>query len=270
MRITICMKRALLLTVPVVLCIAALACGTSSPPMQPSPAPDAVPKAAQAAPEPSPSTAIPTDTPTMPAPTASIPTPDSTQPETTSSPAASSHVVAGSLDELVEFSTHVVTGRYTNRKTEIHIPNTGPDGQPDNSIVGIGTVYTIEVESYLKGDGAGEIQVVQIEQFRTQSPGEAARVSDLESARFPFERDGRYLLFLMPMPQGRVSSMPDLFLGVAQPYRFKLKDGEARADGPLGDLFRGLHEGTDARFPDTSEQSLVDQVQAIIARTPGQ
>ena len=49
MRITICMKRALLLTVPVVLCIAALACGTSSPPMQPSPAPDAAPKAAQAA-----------------------------------------------------------------------------------------------------------------------------------------------------------------------------------------------------------------------------
>ena len=238
--------------------------------MQPSPAPDAAPKAAQAAPEPSPSTAIPTDTPTTPAPTASIPTPDSTQPETTSSPAASSHVVAGSLDELVEFSTHVVTGRYTNRKTEIHIPNIGSDGEPDNSIVGIGTVYTIEVERYLKGDGASEIQVVQIEQFRTQSPGEAARVSDLESARFPFERDGRYLLFLMPMPQRRVSSMPDLFLGVAQPYRFKLTDGEARADGPLGDLFRGLHEGTDARFPDTSEQSLVDQVQAIIARTPGQ
>ena len=163
-----------------------------------------------------------------------------------------------------------MTGRYTNRKTEIHIPNIGSDGEPDNSIVGIGTVYTIEVERYLKGDGASEIQVVQIEQFRTQSPGEAARVSDLESARFPFERDGRYLLFLMPMPQGRVSSMHDLFLGVAQPYRFKLTDGEARADGPLGDLFRGLHEGTDARFPDTSEQSLVDQVQAIIARTPGQ
>ena len=267
MRITICMKRALLLTVPVVLCIAALACGTSSPPMQPSPAPDAVPKAAQTAPEPSPSTAIPTDTPTTPKPTASIPTPDSTQPETTSSPAASSHVVASSLDELVEGSTHVVTGRYTNRKTEIHIPNTGPDGQPDNSIVGIGTVYTIEVESYLKGDGPGEVQVVQIEQFRTQSPGEAARVSDLESARFPFEQDGRYLLFLMP--QGQVGSMPDLFLGVAQPYRFKLTDGEARADDPLGDLFRGLHEGTDARFPDTSEQSLVNQVQTIVARTPG-
>ena len=251
--------------------VVATACGEStSVSPRASQEPEATSTETQTAPEPSPSTAIPTDTPTTPAPTASIPTPDSTQPETTSSPAASSHVVAGSLDELVEFSTHVVTGRYTNRKTEIHIPNIGSDGEPDNSIVGIGTVYTIEVERYLKGDGPGEIQVVQIEQFRTQSPGEAARVSDLESARFPFERDGRYLLFLMPMPQGRVSSMPDLFLGVAQPYRFKLKDGEARADGPLGDLFRGLHEGTDARFPDTSEQSLVDQVQAIIARTPGQ
>ena len=213
MRSNILTTRTLSLIVLVTLWSAALACGTSSPPVQPSPAPDAAPKAAQAAPEPSPSTAIPTDTPTTPAPTASIPTPDSTQPETTSSPAASSHVVAGSLDELVEFSTHVVTGRYTNRKTEIHIPNIGSDGEPDNSIVGIGTVYSIEVERYLKGDGASEIQVVQIEQFRTQSPGEAARVSDLESARFPFERDGRYLLFLMPMPQGRVSSMPDLFLG---------------------------------------------------------
>ena len=251
--------------------VVATACGEStSVSPRASQEPEATSTETQTAPEPSPSTAIPTDTPTTPAPTASIPTPDSTQPETTSSPAASSHVVAGSLDELVEFSTHVVTGRYTNRKTEIHIPNIGSDGEPDNSIVGIGTVYTIEVERYLKGDGASEIQVVQIEQFRTQSPGEAARVSDLESARFPFERDGRYLLFLMPMPQGRVSSMPDLFLGVAQPYRFKLTDGEARADGPLGDLFRGLHEGTDARFPDTSEQSLVDQVQAIIARTPGQ
>ena len=251
--------------------VVGMACGEStSVSPRASQEPEATSTETQTAPEPSPSTAIPTDTPTTPAPTASIPTPDSTQPETTSSPAASSHVVAGSLDELVEFSTHVVTGRYTNRKTEIHIPNIGSDGEPDNSIVGIGTVYTIEVERYLKGDGASEIQVVQIEQFRTQSPGEAARVSDLESARFPFERDGRYLLFLMPMPQGRVSSMPDLFLGVAQPYRFKLTDGEARADGPLGDLFRGLHEGTDARFPDTSEQSLVDQVQAIIARTPGQ
>ena len=205
--------------------------------------------------------------PTMPKPTASIPTPDSTQPETTSNPAASSHAVVSSLDELVEFSTHVVTGRYTNRKTEIHIPNTGPDGEPDNSIVGIGTVYTIEVESYLKGDGASEIQVVQIEQFRTQSPGAAARVSDLKSARFPFEPDGRYLLFLIPQGQG--GSMPDLFLGVAEPYRFKLTDGEAKADGPLGDLFRGLHEGRDAIFPDTSEQSLVDQVKTIVARTPG-
>ena len=207
--------------------------------------------------------------PTIPKPTASIPTPDSTQPETTPSPAASSHVVASSLDELVEFSTHVVTGRYTNRKTEIHIPNIGSDGEPDNSIVGIGTVYTIEVERYLKGDGEREIQVVQIERFRTQSPGEAARVSDLESARFPFERDGQYLLFLMPMPQGQVGSMPDLFLGVAQPYRFKLASGEAKVDGPLGDLFRGLHEGRAARFPDTSEQSLVDQVRTIVALTPG-
>ncbi len=255
--------------------VVAMACGTSSPSAQPSSVTNAVPAETRATPEPTPSstrtstpTPITTEIPATPEPSASIPTPDSTQPETTSSPAASSHVVASSLDELVDFSTHVVTGRYTNRKTEIHIPNTGPDGQPDNSIVGVGAVYTIEVESYLKGDGGREIQVVQIEQFRTQSPGEAARVSDLENAGFPFERDGRYLLFLMP--QRQVGSMPDLFLGVAQPYRFNLTAGEAKVDGPLGDLFRGLHEGTEAIFPDTSEQSLVDQVQAIVAQTPGQ
>ena len=121
--------------------------------------------------------------------------------------------------------------------------------------------------STLKGDDASEIQVGQFEQYETQSPGAAPRVSDSESARFPFERDGRYLLFLLP--QGRVSSMPDLFLGVAAPYRFKLTDGEAKADGPLGDLFRGLHGGREAIFPDTSEQSLVDQVQAIVVRPSG-
>lgn len=51
--------------------------------------------------------------------------------------------------------------------------------------------------------------------------------------------------------------------------RFELTDGEAKVDGPLGDLFRGLHEGRAAIFPDTSEQSLLSQVKTIVARPPG-
>ena len=189
--------------------------------------------------------------------------PDRAQPEIKAAP-----VVADSLDELVEGSTHVVTGRYTNRKTEIHVPSIGLDGESDNRLVGVGTVYTIEVESYVKGDGGREIQVVQFEQYRTQEPSAPLKVLESASARFPFEQNGRYLLFLSP--QGQVGSMPDLFLGVAETYRFKLTAGEAKVDGPLGDLFRGLHAGRDAIFPNTSEQSLVDQVQIIVAQTPGQ
>ena len=70
MRINICMKRASLLTGLVVLCIAALACGTSSPLVKPSPVANVIPAEIQTAPEPSPSTAIPTDTPVAPEPTA--------------------------------------------------------------------------------------------------------------------------------------------------------------------------------------------------------
>ena len=188
--------------------------------------------------------------------------PDRAQPEIQTAP-----VVASSLDELVEGSTHVVTGRYTNKKAEIHVPSTGSNGEADNRLVGVGTVYTVEVESYLKGDGGREIQVVQFEQYRTQEPGAPLKVLESASARFPLERNGRYLLFLSP--QGQVGSMPDLFLGVAETYRFKLESGEAKVDGPLGDLFRGLHEGRAAIFPDTSEQSLLSQVKTIVARPPG-
>lgn len=63
MRINICMQRASLLIAPVVLCIAVLACGTSSPPVQSSPVTNAVPAESQTTPEPSPSTVTPTDTP---------------------------------------------------------------------------------------------------------------------------------------------------------------------------------------------------------------
>ena len=52
MRINICMQRASLLIAPVVLCIAVLDCGTSSPPVQSSPVTNAVPAESQTTPEP--------------------------------------------------------------------------------------------------------------------------------------------------------------------------------------------------------------------------
>ena len=63
MRIGMSMQRALLLTVPVVLCVAAFACGTSSPPVQHSPVANADPVETQTTPETLPSTAVPTATP---------------------------------------------------------------------------------------------------------------------------------------------------------------------------------------------------------------
>ena len=67
MRITICMKRALLLIVLVTLWSAALACGTSSPPVQPSPVANVIPTDTPVSPTPTP---IPTESPATPEPTA--------------------------------------------------------------------------------------------------------------------------------------------------------------------------------------------------------
>ena len=186
--------------------------------------------------------------------------PDGTQPES-----QAIHVTAETFDELVGKSSHVVVGRYGNTRTVIEVPGTGSDGAPDNRLIGVGIVYNVEVERYLKGGGDAEIQVVQFEEYRTQEPGEAVKVQESPSASFPFQRNQRYLLFLTP--QGQVRSMPDLFLGTAEPYRFKLTDGAAKADGPLADLFRGLKaERPEARFPDSSEESLLRQIETIVGR----
>ena len=69
MRIKMSIKRTLLLTVLVVQCIAALACGWTSPPVQPSPVPNVAPAGTSSTADLSHSTEIPTHTPVALEPT---------------------------------------------------------------------------------------------------------------------------------------------------------------------------------------------------------
>lgn len=173
--------------------------------------------------------------------------------DSTTATAESVYVTADSVEGLVSQSSAVVIGTViSTTPTRLEIPGRLPSdpSQPDPNYTGVGQVYEVRVERSLRGTEATTIRVVQFESSIVSIGGQVREVES-ESARFPLTFGTRYMLFLTP--QGQI---PGLWLGTAQPFRFVLSDGIARAESPAGQI-RSL-------FPDRPESVLVSEAERVI------
>ena len=171
-------------------------------------------------------------------------------------PAASDHalyVTSTSLEDLAARSSIIAigavgTGQPTIRQIQGRDPNN--PSKPDPGFIGVGSVYQVAVERYLKGSGDNTLSVVQFESVIRDHRGQMKELRRRE-ADFPLTQGTRYLLFLRPQAQA-----PDLLIGTAQPARFVLSSGLARVESPAEDMAR--------LFPDSSEADLIARVGNIV------
>lgn len=173
----------------------------------------------------------------------------------TTTTVSSAYVTASSVEDLVGRSSLVVIGTVASTGPERReIPGRLPSDptQIDPNYTGVGQIYEIEVERYLKGTGGTTIRVVQFEGSIVSLGGQVREIQS-ESAGHPLTSATRYLLFLIP--QGQVD---DLWLGTAQPFRFALSSGLAKAESPEG--------GIPDLFPNRSESTLISEVETILTR----
>ena len=167
---------------------------------------------------------------------------------------SNAYVTADTVDELVSRSTVVAVGTITSgppRRVEIPGKLPGDPSRPDPNYTGVARVYEVAVERYLKGSEDATIEVVQFEGSIVPLGGQVREVQ-WKSASYPLGAGNRYLLFLIP--QGQV---PNLWLGTAQPFRFVLSAGMAKAESPA--------EGILDAFPNKTESALISEVEAIIS-----
>ncbi len=151
------------------------------------------------------------------------------------------------LSKLVAHSTVIVIGT---------VPNNEPDSirvqdRSNANIQGVARGFNVQVELYLKGSCGDTIPVIQFYGLDFTDRGQARQVRD-ENENLLLDKGSRYLLFLKEN-----ESYPGYWSGTIHPYKFRLVDGDARVESPVGTL--------DGEFPDRPESEFIDEIEALIA-----
>lgn len=208
--------------------------------------------------------AEPTQTPTAvePAPTPTYACPDDI-PITVEDPA-----IIWSLEERVEISPMIVIGRV---EAEAGIVNTvrleEAPTTPDPNDFGLGQVYRVNVEEYIRGSGPATLNVVNAEGYLPSRDGSPVELpeSDAEldciraayQSYLPLQVGERYLFFL----QTAEYFDPDVeyaFTSLGHPWRYLLPEGgQGRPESPY-------QEANDA-YPVMPSEEFVETVTALIA-----
>ena len=133
----------------------------------------------------------------------------------------------------------------------------GDPSRPDPNWTTIAYVHDVQVERYLKGSGPATLPVMQATGHETVSPGSGATPGILNHVRYSahhyyLERGGRYLLFLSESDHA-----PGLWVGTAEPYKYQIFEGRARARTPARDPGRTFHTRR-------GEEELLERVQDVI------
>ena len=110
--------------------------------------------------------------------------------------------------------------------------------KPDSDLFGIGRIYEVEVELYIKGSGEKVIQVVQsLGHLNTESgPPSAAEIeqASADDKHIPLRIGARYLMFLVPTYG---FSEGQFYSGIYQPWRFFVdSDDCVYSESLMGDL----------------------------------
>ena len=162
--------------------------------------------------------------------------------------------------KIVAHSTLILIGTAPDAEPRVErIPGRilGDPSRPDPNWTTIAYVHDVQVERYLKGSGPATLTVMQATGHETVSPGSGATPGFLNHVRYSahhyyFERGGRYLLFLKESDHAS-----GLWLGTAEPYKYHLFEGRARARTPARDPGRTF-------YTKRGEEEILERVQDVI------
>ncbi len=196
---------------------------------------------------------------------------DSAPTKTPTSIKLSSQITATSIQELAKYSDIIVIARALAEEGVINSARDPSDpSKPDKRFFSGGQVYQLEVERYLKGEGANAINVVEFFGSMELDPvGVIPSASEIKQMFIenagrefiPITLERRYLMFLRVLDpldyelDGYQSgSLYIGVLGTMSPWRFDLSDPEhVVAESPLQDAER--------LFPPRSLDSLKYQIE---------
>jgi hypothetical protein len=145
------------------------------------------------------------------------------------------YITASSIAELSQKASFIIIGQVVEIDGIINMARDVNDKtKPDPSLLGVGQIYQLKVEEYLKGvegaNGDNMVYVIQSEGFLEITPGAAITDEEIQKARkqenyVPMRKNTKYLLFLEPL-----TGFPELknsYVGVAHPWRFDVSNPDA-------------------------------------------
>lgn len=219
-------------------------------------------------------TTVPTETgrtnPTAAKPTATVaPATRAATPGTTGAPSIRiDPVIAPDLATLVGGSAVIFIGAVTGPGNIVNLARDVTNiSQPDPQIFGLGQIYRIQAERYLKGGGPQSQNVIQPEGFlysESQPVAASLTSAEIEAAKaayayVPMRAGTRYLFFVEPV-KGFDPGLNYVTGAVGYPWRFTLPvNGSAQPESPVAEA--------NALFPARSSATLLDEVTKLLLST---
>jgi hypothetical protein len=100
--------------------------------------------------------------------------------------------------------------------------------QPSTDLEILATIYRIHPEKYIKGKPKEVLRVFQAEGIQIpESENKNSNTIRVSDGYLPLTAGGRYLFFLQSTMSFPDAPYPDLYHGVAEPWRFRVEDGQA-------------------------------------------
>ena len=163
-------------------------------------------------------------------------------------------IFLGSLDKFIDRADAVVIGGFSGEITEKIIPNRDQNDpeqiDPDNSRYG--SVYHLNVDRYLLGDGPSSLDLYQNEGQLITMSGQIFESEDVTSFHPP-KIGLHYLLMIRYLERN-----PEIVSGSARPWRFILTDEMARPDAESTSRFviETFPPGTESEFIERIEEAI--------------
>jgi hypothetical protein len=177
---------------------------------------------------------------------------------------AASYITANSIAELTSRASLIVIGQVEQTDRVVNMARDVNDiSEPDLSLLGLGQVYQIKVETFIKGEYPdASILFVQPEgflvkpQMSTEPSPEDVKLARQDDDHIAFISDQRYLLFLHPL---RGFEEQQYFTGGIHPWRFNVTDpNHVYPESPAHLL----------EIPPSNLATVIEQIQKALVVTP--
>jgi hypothetical protein len=171
----------------------------------------------------------------------------------------SSAVVYTTMEEITNEASTIIIGRPVGERGIVNTARDPNDlSKPDSEYFGIGQVYEVEVISYIKGEAANTLYVIQSHGQARISSQELSE-SDIEQGRqreniIPLSLNENYVMFLNPAEYAYGDFPIDqLFGGRGHPWRFRINELDCVLPEDSIDLLR--------YFPAQSLDSFINSIE---------